>query len=143
MPKWLNRFVEFLLLRKNFEIKTKLPKERVLKKMAEVTSNKDSFYRGKVNENGFSFKEKSKLFSKHFRPYYNTEIRATVYEEDGLTHVKCVIAVEKWMEIYYHIFRFIVMLMIIPIPLIILNDKTLFFKQAKALTEELEYLLVY
>ena len=32
MRKWLNKFVEFILLREKFEIKTKLPKERVLKK---------------------------------------------------------------------------------------------------------------
>ena len=150
MRKWLNKFVEFILLREKFEIKTKLPKERVLKKIYELVNEKHNNYYGKVKGDGFFLGLRflshymlsdslPLIYTKNsFEPVFN----ATVEERGEITYISGCFRphlLEYVTYLPFHIF-FVLSIVLVPFALIFY----LAFKYpTKTFKEELDYLLTY
>lgn len=152
MPKWLNRFVEFILLRKKFEIKTKLPKERVLKKIDGLVNERRGNYYGKVKGDGFFLG--MRFLSHHrlsdslplvfaneknsFAPVFN----ATVEERGEITYINGCFRPHLLVYVIYlpiHIFS-VLSIVLVPFALIFYLG---FKYPTKMFKEELDYLLTY
>lgn len=140
----MNKHIQRLLLFEKFEIKTKLSKKEILKKIESFAAPEYTDYYGSVSESGFFIAEKNR---KHFAGGHTQNsfapiARAKIDEKDGISSVSVVLRMNILVLILFVPIYLISLLLIVPFPIMLIVLYFAFIKPAKRLRETLEDLLL-
>ena len=140
----MNKFIQKLLLIEKFEIKTKLPKAEILKRVESFADLEYTDYYGVVWENGFWIAEKSR---KHF-PGGHTKnpfvpiARGKITEEDGFSTVSVTIRMYAAVMALLVPICFFCLALVLPFLLLCVLLHFAFVKPSKRLKEAIESLVL-
>ena len=140
----MNKFFQRLLLFEKCEIKTKLSKKEILKKIKSFADSKyNSDYYGRIYENGFVIAERyiKQYAVGHSRNSFAPVAKAKIAESDNITTVSMVIRMNFLVQIGFAPIWFISMFTIVLLPFMLILLHFAFIKPAKRLKEEIENLL--
>lgn len=140
----MNKILQSLLLFEKCEIKTKLPKKEILKKIDSFADPGHTDYYGSVSEDGFLITEKN---MKHFPGGHSQNsfapvAKVKIAESDGMTTVSMVIRMNLLVCILFYPIYIIFLLTVVLFPFIFILLYFAFVKPAKRLKEAIENLLI-
>ena len=142
MPKWLNRFVEFLLLRKRIKIKSKTSQDGILAKVEQIADNTPEVMLYRMTKSSFFISEKysEAVPGGYSRDAFAPIIKARLSQEDGITCIKVVIRPSILVYLLYLPIHILSVCLIVTMPLAYIFTRA-FFERASILSDKLENLL--
>lgn len=140
----MKKIFQMLFLFEKCEIKTKLSKKEILKKIDSFADPEYTDYYGSTSENGFFIAEKN---IKHHpggnsRNSFAPVAKARITERDGMTTISMVIRMNLFVSIFFVPIYLASLLSIILFPLALAFLHFVFLKPAKRLKEAIENLLI-
>ncbi len=140
----MNKFLQRLFLFEKCEIKTKLSKKEILKKIDSFADPEYTYYYGSISEDGFFIAEKNiKHFTGgHSQNSFAPVAKAKITESDGMTTVSMVIRMNLLVLILFAPIYFISLLTVFFFPFMLILLYFAFVKPAKRLKEAIENLLM-
>lgn len=143
MPRWFNKFADFILLRKRLVIKTKRSKDDVLNRIEQIADNSPETMLWKLKKSGFTICEKyTETFTDgYFKNSFAPVVKAKLLQDDGATVIKGAIRPSIFTYLLYLPFHIASVCLIITIPITLIITRA-FYERASILYEKLEYLLL-
>lgn len=140
----MNKILQRLFLFERCEIKTRLSKKEILKKVDYFADPEYTDYYGSISEDGFVIAEKSR---KHLTVGYSQNsfapvAKAKITESDGMTTVSMVIRMNLLVLILFAPIYIIFLLTVVLCPFVFILLHFAFFKPAKRLKEKIEDILI-
>ncbi|MBR3680664.1 MAG: hypothetical protein IKL79_01515 [Clostridia bacterium] len=143
MPKWLNKFVEFLLLRKRVKIKSKISRDGILAKVEQIADNTPEVMLYRMTRNGFFISEKytEAVPGGYSKDAFAPIIRARLSQEEGVTLINVAIRPNFLVYLVYLPIHIISICLVVTIPIAYIFTRA-FFERANILSDKLENLLL-
>ena len=140
----MNKFIQRLFFFEKFQIKTRMSKKEILKKIDSFADPQYTDYYGFVSEEGFFIAEKNRkhFFGGHSENPFAPVAKAKITEGDGMTTVSTVISMHFLIIILFAPLYIISLLTLVMFPFWFILFHFCFAKPAKRLKEELEYILM-
>ena len=140
----MNKFLQRLFLYEKYEIKTKLSKREILKKIDSFADPEYTDYYGGISEDGFFIAEKNR---KHFTGGHSQNsfapvAKAKITDSDGMTTVSMVIRMNLLVLILFAPIYIISLLTVVLFPFMLILLHFAFVKPAKRLKEKIEDILI-
>ncbi len=143
MRKWLNRFIEFLLLRKRIKIKSKISRDGILAKVEQIAANTPEVMLYRMTKNGFFISEKytEAVPGGYSKNAFAPIIKARLSQQEGVTSINVAIRPSILIYLLYLPIHIISICLIITIPIAYIFTRH-FFERANILSDKLENLLL-
>lgn len=140
----MNKFFQRLFLYEKSEIKTKLSKREILKKIDSFADPEYTDYYGGISEDGFFIAEKSRKYfiGGHSHNSFAPVAKAKITECDGMTTVSMVIRMNLLVLIFFAPIYITSLLTVVLFPFMRLILHFAFVMPAKRLKEKIEDILI-
>ncbi len=140
----MNKFLQRLLLFEKCEIKTKLSKNEILKKIDSFADPEYTDYYGSISEDGFFIAEKNRKYftGGHSQNSFAPVAKAKITESDGMTTVSMVIRMNLLVLILFAPIYFVSLLTGVLFPFMLILLHFVFVKPTKRLKEKIDDILM-
>ena len=140
----MNKTLQRLLLFEKCEIKTRLSKKEILKKIDSFADSKYTDYYGRISDDGFTIVEKNR---KHFAGGHSHNsfapvVKAKITEGDGMTTISMVTRMNLLVLVILVPIYIISLITVVLFPFMLLLLHFAFFKPSKRLKEAIEKMLI-